>query len=35
MRIELVFDKGARRRDDHLLFFGQSEIHALPLRIKV
>ncbi len=32
MRVELGLDEGARRLDDHLLFFGQSEIHhALPL----
>ena len=29
MRIKLVLDKGARRVDDHLLFFGQSEIHLI------
>ena len=29
MRVKFVLDEGARRRDDHCLFFGQSEIHEL------
>ncbi|RVM08040.1 hypothetical protein CN121_15415 [Sinorhizobium meliloti] len=35
MRIDLGLDEGADRVDDHLLFFGQCEIHCSPSSILV
>ena len=34
MRIELVDDEIARRLDDHLLFFGEIEIHGILLDVE-